>query len=105
MSASKTIQAISIGSTCRLSYPCQHYVSVVYADGTDETLDMDGTLIISDTYWPYLRPSDREHFAYLREYVTRCLDHTQYTGFLATPATWLIKIGMFLAPIWNLFHR
>lgn len=65
-----TISTIDISSTCLESYPCQHYCTVTFSNGSQQKKLLDGWDLIKDEYWCFLSVGARKHFQYMKELAT-----------------------------------
>ncbi len=60
-STTKAIKALDIGYICS-GFPCTHYVSAVYEDGSSAVIRLGAIELVTDQYWPMLCTEAKLHF-------------------------------------------
>jgi len=57
---------VAISENCNQHYPCKHFATVGYVDGSLITQVLDGVTLANDKYWRLMAERDRKHFAEYR---------------------------------------
>ena len=58
----KQVTQVDIGEECVETFPCSHYCTITFDDGSVSEVELDGDELISNQYWPFLKNDDKNHF-------------------------------------------
>jgi hypothetical protein len=63
----KEIESVDASDGCAESYPCHHFLTIKYKDGTSKKAGADGREI-AEKYFNYLNDGEKQHFSqYLKQ--------------------------------------
>jgi hypothetical protein len=77
------IVSLDVDGGCMESYPCQHHVQIIYANGSKKQSSISGYDVVTNRYWNHLSDANKAHFAYMKKIVSELKDKSDYQDFLS----------------------